>query len=87
MENKAGFNTDELYYMRSSRKCTAWVWTRVFYPSTQDNSFPCSHSPQKIRTPGRSCYSRKVEEKEGKGLDSDLTEQSALPQPSFLHLS
>lgn len=33
--------------MRSSRKCTAWVWTRVFYPSTQDNSFPCSHSLQR----------------------------------------
>lgn len=42
-------------------------------------------------TPGHTChfsaYSRQVEEKEGKGLDSDLTEQAALPQPSFLHLS
>lgn len=51
MENKVGFHTDELYYMRSSRKHTAWVWTRVFCPSTQDNSFPCSHSPQRTGTP------------------------------------
>lgn len=52
---------------------------------------PMFSSTTKDRNSRYTCYffaySRKVEEKEGKGLDSDLTEQATLPQPSFLHLS